>query len=438
MFACEQAPATPASALPPLGSGARSRVADIADIVCLSKGITGGYLPLAAVLCRDEIYAAFYDDATVRGFLHSHSYTGNPLACRAALAVLDLFEEEDVLEANRVRAERLNELLQPVAAHPRVAHFRHTGMIWAFDVIDAPLAFARDFHRDALAQGVLLRPIGQTVYFMPPYVIGEREIERLADVTLSLLDRLWAPAASTARRHWARSGPSAAAPAGKQALRPAPGRSCPARSNPIRLFSWFMADPLQGGRRGPAMPNRLAQETSPYLRQHADNPVDWYPWGAEVIARAQADDKPLLLSIGYASCHWCHVMAQECFADPEAAVVMNRHLVNVKVDREERPDLDQIYQRAHLLLTRRPGGWTLTVFLTPDRLPFFAGTYFPKTPRYGLPGFIEVLERIAAAYHRERGGFWFTSHDHEPLIQRMKPVHDNATPAGNGLAALAL
>ncbi len=150
------------------------------------------------------------------------------------------------------------------------------------------------------------------------------------------------------------------------------------------------------------MPNRLALETSPYLRQHADNPVDWYPWGEEALARAQAEDKPILLSIGYASCHWCHVMAHECFEDPEVAAVMNRHFVNIKVDREERPDLDQIYQSAHQLLTRRPGGWPLTVFLTPDRVPFFAGTYFPKTPRYGLPGFIEVLEHIAAAYRRER------------------------------------
>ncbi|MFN3593575.1 MAG: thioredoxin domain-containing protein [Thiobacillaceae bacterium] len=150
------------------------------------------------------------------------------------------------------------------------------------------------------------------------------------------------------------------------------------------------------------MPNRLAQETSPYLRQHADNPVDWYPWGEEALARAQAEDKPILLSIGYASCHWCHVMAHECFEDPEVAAVMNRHFINIKVDREERPDLDQIYQSAHQLLARRPGGWPLTVFLTPDRVPFFAGTYFPKTPRYGLPGFIEVLEHIATAYRRER------------------------------------
>ncbi|MCX7674056.1 MAG: thioredoxin domain-containing protein [Thiobacillaceae bacterium] len=150
------------------------------------------------------------------------------------------------------------------------------------------------------------------------------------------------------------------------------------------------------------MPNRLAAETSPYLRQHADNPVDWYPWGEEAFARARAEDKPVLLSIGYSTCHWCHVMAHESFADPDVAAVMNRLFVNVKVDREERPDLDQIYQTAHQLLARRPGGWPLTVFLTPDGVPFFAGTYFPKQARFGLPGFVTVLERIHAAYRTQR------------------------------------
>jgi adenosylmethionine-8-amino-7-oxononanoate aminotransferase len=206
LFACEQAP--PALALlrsaqegdhptpPPRGEGPgeRVRVADIADFVCLSKGITGGYLPLSVVLTRDEIYAAFYDDVTARGFLHSHSYTGNPLACRAALAVLDIFEQDDVLAANRARASRFTQLLAPVAAHPRVRHFRHTGMIWAFDVVEAPPGFARDFQRRALELGVFLRPIGETVYFMPPYVLGEAEMERLVEVTLKLLDGPCAPA----------------------------------------------------------------------------------------------------------------------------------------------------------------------------------------------------------------------------------------------------
>ena len=150
------------------------------------------------------------------------------------------------------------------------------------------------------------------------------------------------------------------------------------------------------------MTNRLAGETSPYLLQHADNPVDWYPWGPEAQERARREGKPLLLSVGYSACHWCHVMAHESFEDPEVAAVMNALFVNVKVDREERPDLDQIYQAAQALLSRRSGGWPLTMFLTPDGEPFYGGTYFPKHGRYGLPGFIDLLPRVAAAY-REQG-----------------------------------
>jgi uncharacterized protein YyaL (SSP411 family) len=151
------------------------------------------------------------------------------------------------------------------------------------------------------------------------------------------------------------------------------------------------------------MPNRLADETSPYLRQHADNPVDWYPWGPEALERARREDKPILLSIGYSACHWCHVMAHESFEDPDVARRMNDLFVNVKVDREERPDLDQIYQTAHQLFNHRGGGWPLTAFLAPDQTPFFVGTYFPKAPRYGLPGFAELLERVAAYYREHRG-----------------------------------
>ncbi len=150
------------------------------------------------------------------------------------------------------------------------------------------------------------------------------------------------------------------------------------------------------------MPNRLAQETSPYLQQHAGNPVDWHPWGEEALARARGEDKPILLSVGYSACHWCHVMAHESFEDPAIAEVMNRLFVNIKVDREERPDLDQIYQLAHQMLAQRTGGWPLTMFLTPEGTPFFGGTYFPKEPRYNLPGFPQVLERIAQAYHDHR------------------------------------
>ena len=149
------------------------------------------------------------------------------------------------------------------------------------------------------------------------------------------------------------------------------------------------------------MPNRLAGETSPYLLQHAGNPVDWHPWGDEALALARREGRPILLSIGYSACHWCHVMAHESFEDPQVAAAMNAHFVNIKVDREERPDLDQIYQTAHALLARRSGGWPLTMFLTPDGAPFFGGTYFPKEGRYGLPGFLDLLPRVAAAY-RER------------------------------------
>jgi uncharacterized protein YyaL (SSP411 family) len=150
------------------------------------------------------------------------------------------------------------------------------------------------------------------------------------------------------------------------------------------------------------MANRLAHETSPYLQQHAGNPVDWYPWGEEALALAREQDKPILLSIGYSACHWCHVMAHESFEDSETAAEMNRLFVNIKVDREERPDLDQIYQNAHHLLTQRSGGWPLTMFLMPDGTPFFGGTYFPKTPRYGMPAFSDLLARVASAYHGKR------------------------------------
>jgi len=149
--------------------------------------------------------------------------------------------------------------------------------------------------------------------------------------------------------------------------------------------------------------NRLAGETSPYLLQHADNPVEWYPWGPEALERAASEDKPILLSIGYSACHWCHVMAHESFEDPATAAVMNERFINIKVDREERPDLDRIYQTAHQLLTQRGGGWPLTMFLTPsNRQPFFGGTYFPDAPRHGMPAFREVLLRVAEYYQSHR------------------------------------
>jgi adenosylmethionine-8-amino-7-oxononanoate aminotransferase len=157
------------------------------DLLCLSKGITGGFLPLAAVLCSDAVYAAFYSDDVSRGFLHSHSYTGNPLACAAANAVLDEFEQADVLAANRERAARWQVAFSTLAAHPRVQHFRHCGMIWAFDVQDAGHGFAPRLFRAALARGLLLRPVGNTVYFMPPYVLTGDEAQFLTDQTLAAL-----------------------------------------------------------------------------------------------------------------------------------------------------------------------------------------------------------------------------------------------------------
>jgi uncharacterized protein YyaL (SSP411 family) len=151
------------------------------------------------------------------------------------------------------------------------------------------------------------------------------------------------------------------------------------------------------------MPNALSRETSPYLLQHADNPVDWHPWDADALALARSTDKPILLSIGYSACHWCHVMAHESFEDAETAQLMNALFVNIKVDREERPDLDRIYQLAQQMFTGRAGGWPLTMFLTPDEhTPIFAGTYFPKRASYGIPAFRDVLARVEAYYRAER------------------------------------
>jgi uncharacterized protein YyaL (SSP411 family) len=159
-----------------------------------------------------------------------------------------------------------------------------------------------------------------------------------------------------------------------------------------------------------ARPNRLAHESSPYLLQHAHNPVDWYPWGDEAFDRARAEDKPVLLSIGYSACHWCHVMERECFDDPEIAALMNELFVSIKVDREERPDVDDVYMKAVQLLIGR-GGWPLTAFLTPDRRPFHGGTYFPPVDRHGMPGFPRVLRAVAEAYRHRRAEVDRTTHD---------------------------
>jgi uncharacterized protein len=187
------------------------------------------------------------------------------------------------------------------------------------------------------------------------------------------------------------------------------------------------------------MPNRLARETSPYLQQHAENPVDWHAWGEEALKRARDEDKPILLSVGYSACHWCHVMAHESFEDPAVAELMNRLFVNVKVDREERPDLDQIYQLAHQMLAQRPGGWPLTMFLTPDGAPFFGGTYFPKEPRYNLPGFPQLLERVARIYREHRDEIGRQNETILATFERMQPgvpTHHSALSAEPIAAAL--
>lgn len=169
-FACEQAGIWP-------------------DFLCLSKGISGGYLPLSIVLSREEIYQAFYDADVTRGFLHSHSYTGNPLACRAALATLDIFDEDHVLEANKARSRKLTEALAPLANHEHAANFRNRGMIWAFDAVGATPGFSRRFFTEGTRQELLLRPIGNTVYLMPPYILSDEEIAGLAARTLSVFEK---------------------------------------------------------------------------------------------------------------------------------------------------------------------------------------------------------------------------------------------------------
>jgi uncharacterized protein YyaL (SSP411 family) len=147
--------------------------------------------------------------------------------------------------------------------------------------------------------------------------------------------------------------------------------------------------------------NHLGDETSPYLLQHVDNPVDWHPWGDDALELAKQENKPILLSIGYAACHWCHVMAHESFEDDQTALLMNEHFINIKVDREERPDLDSIYMSAVTAMTGH-GGWPMTVFLTPQGRPFYSGTYFPKEPRYGMPSFRQILLGVADAWKNQQ------------------------------------
>ena len=188
---------------------------------------------------------------------------------------------------------------------------------------------------------------------------------------------------------------------------------------------------------GPTHTNALTNETSPYLLQHAGNPVDWQPWGPEALDRALREDKPILLSIGYSACHWCHVMAHESFEDEETARLMNELYVNIKIDREERPDIDKIYQTAHQLLARRGGGWPLTVMLTPDdHAPFFAGTYFPDSPRHGMPSFRQVLTGVARLYRERRDDI---RRQNASLIEALAGLDPGAgAEAGATLTAAAL
>lgn len=175
------------------------------------------------------------------------------------------------------------------------------------------------------------------------------------------------------------------------------------------------------------MSNHLAREKSPYLLQHADNPVDWYPWGEEAFKKAREENKPIFLSVGYATCHWCHVMAHESFEDQEVAQILNRHFISIKVDREERPDVDGIYMTVCQALTGR-GGWPLSVFMTPDRKPFFAGTYFPKSDRMGMTGFTNILRHLAQLWENNRERVFKVSEEITQAIQPKKETSRGPLP----------
>ena len=169
------------------------------------------------------------------------------------------------------------------------------------------------------------------------------------------------------------------------------------------------------------MSNRLAQESSPYLLQHANNPVDWYPWGDAAFARARLEDKPIFLSIGYSTCHWCHVMEHESFEQQAVADVLNAHFVSIKVDREERPDVDRVYM-TFVQATTGSGGWPMSVWLTPELKPFYGGTYFPPTSRWGRPGFVDVLQELARVWREERGRVLGAA---EELMERLRDATES-------------
>ena len=184
--------------------------------------------------------------------------------------------------------------------------------------------------------------------------------------------------------------------------------------------------------------NRLAQETSPYLLQHAENPVDWYPWGEEAFERARAEDKPILLSVGYAACHWCHVMEHESFENEATAALMNEHFVSIKVDREERPDVDSIYMDAVVAFNRGHGGWPMTVFLTPDGEPFFGGTYYPPEPRHGMPSFPQVLQAMSDVYRDQRDAVAQQAESIVAALRESAQVPPSSEPLSDALVADAV
>src|SRR3954469_13661204 len=180
------------------------------------------------------------------------------------------------------------------------------------------------------------------------------------------------------------------------------------------------------------MPNRLAGETSPYLLQHANNPVDWYPWGPEALEKARGEDKPILLSIGYSACHWCHVMERESFENPYIAALMNTNFVSIKVDREERPDLDSVYMDAVQAMTGH-GGWPMTVFLTPDGTPFFGGTYFPAEEGRGMMSFPRVLEGVSQAYREEKDKVLESAVQMRDFLSNTTSVRSTSTQPNTGI-----
>lgn len=184
------------------------------------------------------------------------------------------------------------------------------------------------------------------------------------------------------------------------------------------------------------MPNRLVNTTSPYLLQHAHNPVDWFPWGEEALSKAKTEDKPIFLSIGYSACHWCHVMAHESFEDEETAKFMNEHFVNIKVDREERPDIDSIYMQAVIAMTGS-GGWPMSMFLTPDLKPFYAGTYFPSVRRYDMPAFKDLLSGLANAWNNDRSDIEKTGRQVLGHLQAQIKIQNNDSLTFQHLTAIA-